>query len=148
MELEIRRLAADDSGLFENVADDVFDAPIEVATLTDFLSAPNQLMVAALANGRIVGQARGIIHMSPDEDPQLYIDNLGVAPEMRRRRIGHRLVQELFNWGSERRCAGAWVATESDNLAAIRLYEHLGAKRQDMVYFDYELPVPDRTERR
>jgi aminoglycoside 6'-N-acetyltransferase I len=138
-QVQIRRAGPHDACLFERVAENVFDAPINAAALADFLSAANHLMVVALASGQVIGQARAIIHFNPDEGAQLYIDNLGVSPAMQRRRIGRRLVQELFDWGVERGCRGAWVATESDNVAAIGLYQHIGAHRQDMVYFEYPL---------
>lgn len=138
-EPEIKRAGPQDGYLFERVADDVFDAPIEASALLEFLSARDHLMVIGFADSQVVAQARGIIHLSPDEGPQLYIDNLGVTPSRQRRGLGARLVEELFAWGRERGCTGAWVATENDNGNAISLYERLGARRQDMVYFEYPL---------
>jgi GNAT superfamily N-acetyltransferase len=61
---------------------------------------------------------------------------------MRRHGIGQLIVKELFRWGAELGCCGAWVATETDNGAAIGLYERAGAQGTAMMYFEYQLASP------
>src|SRR5213595_533260 len=123
MSLDTRRIAAGDEGLLENVATDVFDAPIDWRRLTAFLAEPRHLMVLALEDDLVVGKARGIIHLSPDQPDELYIDNMGVDPAFQRRGIGGRLLDELLAWGRERGCPYAWLGTETDNEPARALYE-------------------------
>ena len=138
MTAEIRRLGPGDEGLLANVAEDVFDEAIHPERLTRFLAEPRHLMVLAIAeDGLVVGQARGIIHLSPDEPDGLYIDNMGVDPAFQRRGIGGRLLDELLAWGRERGCAFAWLATETDNAPARALYTSRGAEAQEMVFFEY-----------
>lgn len=59
-----------------------------------FLSASDHLMVIGWADSQVIGQARGIIHLNPDQGPQLYIDNLGVTPSRQRCGLGTRLVED------------------------------------------------------
>ena len=47
-EAEIRRLSAGDAALFAQVADDVFDAPVDPARLAAYLSEPGHHMLVAI----------------------------------------------------------------------------------------------------
>ena len=135
---EIRRIAAGDEALLDRVAGDVFDEPINPVRLRAFLAEPRHLMVLAIApDGLVVGQARAIIHMSPDQPDELYIDNMGVDPAFQRQGLGGRLLDELLAWGKERGCPYAWRATETDNLPARALYDSRGAEAQEMVFYEY-----------
>ena len=136
---EIRRIAAGDEALLDRVAGDVFDEAIDPVRLRAFLAEPRHLMVLAIApDGLVVGQARAIIHLSPDEADILYIDNMGVDPAFQRQGLGGRLLDELLAWGKERGCPSAWLGTETDNVAARALYESRGAEAQGMVFYEYE----------
>ena len=138
MTAEIRRVAPGDEALLDRVAEDVFDHAIDLARLTAFLAEPRHLMVLAIEDdGLVVGQARAIIHLSPDEPDGLYIDNMGVDPAFQRRGLGGRLLDELLAWGKERGCTYAWLATETDNLPARALYDSRGSTAQEMVFYEY-----------
>jgi aminoglycoside 6'-N-acetyltransferase I len=138
MTTEIRRIGPGDEALLTRVAGDVFDEAIDPVRLSAFLAEPRHLMVLAIADdGLVVGQARAIIHLSPDEPDGLYIDNMGVDPAFQRRGLGGRLLDELLAWGRERGCAFAWLATETDNLPARALYDSRGAQAQAMVFYEY-----------
>jgi aminoglycoside 6'-N-acetyltransferase I len=136
--VEIRRVGAEDAPLLERVAADVFDAPIDRERLARFLSAERHLMVVALAGGEVVGQARAIIHLSPDQADELYIDNMGVTQPLWRQGIGGRLLDELLAWGREHGCDYAWLGTELDNAEARGLYESRGGKLETFVMYSYE----------
>ena len=133
------RLAAGDEALLDVVADDVFDAPIQPDKLSAFLAGDGRLMVLALQDGVVVGQARAMVHLSPDQDDELYIDNMGVAPPLLRQGIGGRLLDELLAWGVELGCDYAWLGTEVDNLPARALYESRGGASETMLIFEYAL---------
>lgn len=90
-------------------------------------------------DGEIVGQARGIIHLSPDQPDELYIDNMGVAPPLQRKGLGGRLLHELMSWGREHGCAYAWLGTEPDNVAARALYTSRGGRAAAMLMIEYEV---------
>jgi GNAT superfamily N-acetyltransferase len=98
MEYEIKRLRPEDAGLLSRVAEDVFDADIHPDRLADFLSDSQHAMVIALIDGEVVGQARGIVHLQPDQPHEFYVDNMGVTPRLWRQGIGGRILDELLGW--------------------------------------------------
>ena len=138
MTVDIRRIGPGDAGLLNRVAEEVFDDEIDPARLAAYLADPGHLMVLALADGEVVGQARAMLHRHPDEPTELYIDNLGVTPDRRREGIAGRLLDELVAWGRENGCEEAWVGTEVDNEAARALYEARGSEAETFVLYFYE----------
>ena len=138
MEVQIIRVGPDQSGLLDRVAEDVFDRRIDLAHLSAYLAEPSHLMVVAVANGEVVGQARGVVHRQPDEQPELYIDNLGVAPARKREGIATRLLDDLTVWSRSLGCVQAWVLTEDDNGSARALYEGRGSDGEGIMMYFYE----------
>jgi ribosomal protein S18 acetylase RimI-like enzyme len=120
--IEIRELTPETTALLENVAEDVFDAPIHPQRLARYLAAGDHLMLLASDGDVVVGQIRAMVHFHPDEPAQLYIDNLGVAPAWQRRGIARQLVAAMLEKGREYGCEAVWVGTEADNDAANALY--------------------------
>jgi aminoglycoside 6'-N-acetyltransferase I len=138
METEIIRFGPADEARLARVAVDVFDDDIDPARVAAYLAQPGHLMTLAVADGEVVGQARGMIHRHPDLPTELYIDNLGVTPDRRRERLATRMLDELVAWGVELGCEEAWVGTEPDNEAARALYAKRGAEAEAFVMFAYE----------
>ncbi|MDP9256122.1 MAG: hypothetical protein M3Q31_06150 [Actinomycetota bacterium] len=56
MSVEITRVRPGDEGLFERIADDVFDHPVDLDGLAGYLATPGHHFVVALADGQVVGQ--------------------------------------------------------------------------------------------
>ena len=138
MVTEIVRIGPANARLLEWVADDVFDEPIDPARVAAYLAEGGHLMVLAVADSLVIGQARGMVHRHPDLPTELYIDNLGVAEDRRREGIASRLLDELVAWGREQGCEEAWVGTEVDNEAARALYEARGSEAETFVLYFYE----------
>src|SRR6476620_10348854 len=86
-EIEIKRIGRGDAGLFDRVADDVFDAAIDYRRLLAYLAEPGHLMIVALRSGQVIGQVAAVVHRHPDKPTELYIDEVGVAPAFHRRGI-------------------------------------------------------------
>jgi aminoglycoside 6'-N-acetyltransferase I len=137
--VEIRRLGPGDAALLDRVAAEVFDEPVVPDRVAACLGEPGHIMLVALADGLVVGQAAAVVHRHPDKPTELYIDEVGVAPAFRRQGIARRLVAELLAIGRALGCAEAWVGTETDNLPARRLYEGFGASGEDCVVYVYRL---------
>ena len=57
MSVEVRRARPGDDGLFERIADDVFDHAVELDVLAEYLAAPGHHFVIAIADGVVVGSA-------------------------------------------------------------------------------------------
>lgn len=54
-----------------------------------------------------------------------YLQRLAVAPQLRRRGVGRRLVEESLAWASDRGADTLYVNTEPTNTAALALYASL-----------------------
>src|SRR5262249_29143329 len=139
LNIEIRRLTSSDAALLDRVAHGVFDEPIDSERVAAYVAEPNHLMFVALSDGEVVGQVAAVIHRHPDKPTELYIDEVGVAPQAQRRGIARRLLDEMFALGRELGCAESWVGTEADNLPARGLYESLGATAEPFVMYVHRL---------
>jgi ribosomal protein S18 acetylase RimI-like enzyme len=80
----------------------------------------------------------------PDKRAELFLNEIGVVDEWRRRGVARALIEELKRLGRERGCVAMWVLTDEDNTAAMGLYRTSGGrwngKRQ--VMFEYDLGNP------
>ena len=139
MPIEIRQVGPGDDELFDRVAVDVFDEPIDPQRLTAYLAEPNHLMLVAVDDGQIVAQCAAVIHRHPDKATELYIDEVGVSPKWQRQGIARKMLDEMFALGRSLGCGEAWVGTEIDNDPARRLYEGLGSEAETFVMYVYKL---------
>ena len=139
MPIEIRQVGPGDDELFDRVAVDVFDEPIDPQRLTAYLAEPNHLMLVAVNGGQIVAQCAAIIHRHPDKATELYIDEVGVSPKWQRQGIARKMLDEMFALGRSLGCGEAWVGTEIDNDPARRLYEGLGSEAETFVMYVHKL---------
>jgi ribosomal protein S18 acetylase RimI-like enzyme len=139
MAIGVKRITADDIGLFANVAADVFDDPIHPERLSTYLAAPGHLMVLALDGDLVVGQCVGVVHPHPDKVTELYVDEVGTATSHLRQGIASATLTELFAWGRELGCVEAWLGTEIDNDAANGLYRRFGGEEDTIKYYEFKL---------
>ena len=139
MQLEIKQVRLGDDSLFDRVAVDVFDKPIDRRRLADYLTAPGHYMLIALLDGEVVAQVAAVIHRHPDKPTELYVDEVGVTPALQRQGIASRMLDEMFALGEALGCEEAWVGTEPDNAPAKGLYESRGATANPFVMYVYEL---------
>ena len=139
MDIVFRRLTADDGFVLDSVAEDVFDEPIVAKRLAAYLTDPNHVMIVAIAGERVVGQCAAVIHRHPDKATELYIDEIGVAPEFKRRGVARRLLEDMLAFGKALGCEEAWVGTESDNQPARGLYETQGATAEAFAMYVIKL---------
>lgn len=126
MSVTVRVLGPDDREVLAKVADDVFDHPVDPRWSAEFLADPRHHLAVAIADGVVVGMASGVHYVHPDKPPELWVNEVGVAPTHRNQGIGRRLLAALFDRGKEVGCATAWLGTEVDNAAARRLYAAAG----------------------
>lgn len=139
MGFDIRRVGPGDEPLFERVAPEVFDEPINAERLRAYLAEPGHLMLLALSDDEVVGQCAAVLHHHPDKATELYIDEVGVASAHLRRGIATSMVRAMFEWGRELGCDEAWLGTELDNLEANGLYRKVGGTPEHMHYYEFKL---------
>ncbi|NTU56605.1 MAG: GNAT family N-acetyltransferase [Anaerolineales bacterium] len=141
----IKTLTQDDLGLLMNVADDVFDNPVDETFAREFLDDPRHHIVVAISEGMIVGFASAVHYIHPDKPPELWINEVGVASPFHRLGIGKAIMKQMLQLGRELGCNNAWVLTERNNEPANRLYTSVGGKidEEDMVMYEFVLSLAD-----
>jgi aminoglycoside 6'-N-acetyltransferase I len=140
MPAEIHLITAQNAHLLEHVADGVFDQPLSAELIAAYCADPAQALFVALSEGRVVGQLKSALHRHPDKPPNLFIEELGTAVDLRRQGIASRLVAAAAAHGESLGCAEMWLATEPENEAANALYKHLGLNGQHVVMYSHILP--------
>jgi len=139
MMVSIVKIENDNANLLRNVAEDVFDYPVNWDLLKSYLTESNHLMFVALLENRVVGQILGVIHKHPDKVTELYIDDLGVTPDLQRQGIATKLTTAIFAEARQLGCREVWVATEPDNDLALAFYRSLGLSARTTTVFEGEL---------
>jgi GNAT superfamily N-acetyltransferase len=139
--IELRVLGAGDGGILRNVADGVFDFAVEPHLTAEFLADPRHHLVVAVDQGLVVGMASAVHYVHPDKPPELWINEVGVAPTHRCQGIAKALLRSLLDVGRHLNCREAWVLTDRSNPAAMRVYETAGGLKnsQDQVMFEFRL---------
>src|SRR5918992_1408669 len=135
--VQIRMLDQSNARVLDHVALEVFDNAIDPHWTAEFLADPRHHMAVAVADGQVVGMASAVHYVHPDKAPELWINEVGVAPSYRSQGIGRRLLQALFARGKELGCTEAWVGTEPSNVAARRMYAEVGGQEAVMMYVTF-----------
>lgn len=130
-----------DSDVLGHVAPEVFDNRVRPDLSAEFLADPRHHLAVAVADGLVIGFASAVHYVHPDKQPELWINEVGVAPTHRRRRLGRELIEELLDRAQELGCREAWVLTERGNETASRLYRSAGGVEPDAetVMFSFRL---------
>ncbi len=141
MSIAITVLGKDDGAILNKVAPGVFDHAILPARRDEFLNDPRHHLAVAIDDGVVVGMASGVHYVHPDKEPELWINEVGVAATHRNRGIGKQLLEALLHRGRELGCAEAWVLTDRDNSPAMRMYAGAGGieAAKDSVMFTFRL---------
>lgn len=141
MTIDYRMLDIGDAAVLNRVADDLFDEAIQPALAREFLADPRHHLAVALDDGLVVGFASGVHYVHPDKPAELWINEVGVAPSHQRRGVAKEVLRTLLSAARELGCKQAWVLTDRDNTAAMRLYASAGGDpgEHDHVMFDFRL---------
>ena len=137
----IRLLGPGHASVLDNVAPGVFGRAIDRRWTAEFLSDPRHHLAVAIDEGRVVGMASAVHHVHPDKAPQLWINEVAVAPPYQGQGIGRRLMERLLDRGRELGCRAAEVGTDRSNTAARRLYAAAGGVEasEDFVIVEFDL---------
>jgi aminoglycoside 6'-N-acetyltransferase I len=135
----VRVLGPDEAAVLDHVAPDVFDDAIDPRWTAEFFADPRHHLAVAMDDGTVVGFASGVRYVHPDKPPELFINEVGVAPTHQGRGLARRLMRALMDHGRALGCVQAWVGTEQDNTAANRLYASVGGVPEDFVLYAFRL---------
>jgi len=151
MPSEVRFLRAGEEEILSAVADGVFDRPVHPEWASAFLAQSNHHLAVAIDHGTVVGMATAVHYLHPDKPPELWINEVGVAPKHRGAGLGRRLLAALFAVGRSVGCQEAWTLTHRTNDAARRLFRSLGGDEEDdgtlMVGFRLDASPADEPSR-
>ena len=131
----------DNKDLLNRVAAGVFDLPVNDSLLSEFLSDPRHHLVVAIDDAVVVGMASAVHYVHPDKPPQLWINEMAVAPLHRGRGVGKELINALLNLARQLNCTEAWVLTDRSNPKAMKVYAGCGGieSPRDQVMFSFPL---------
>ncbi|MCG3134632.1 MAG: hypothetical protein HMLKMBBP_01946 [Planctomycetes bacterium] len=141
MQPGIRLLSASDAAVLDCVAEGVFDHPLRPDLVAAFFANPSNVLAVAVADGVVVGMTSAIVYVHPDKPLHMFVNEVGVAPEWRRRGIAKRLVRAVLDRSRELGCTEAWLATEAGNAAACALYASLGGAEDEGRAVIYKWPA-------
>jgi ribosomal protein S18 acetylase RimI-like enzyme len=142
MPIHIKVLRRGNEPVLGALAPDVFDDPLDAAATAAFLADPRHHLAVAIDDGVVVGFASAVTYVHPDKpQPELWINEVGVAPTHHRRGIGRDLLAALLAVGRGEGCSEAWVLADRSNTGAQQFYASLGGEpaREDAVMFTFAL---------
>jgi aminoglycoside 6'-N-acetyltransferase I len=142
MAVEIKLLSPDDADILRHVAPGTFDDALDARVTQEFLSDARHHLAVAIDDGLVVGFISAVHYVHPDKErPELWINEVQVAPTHRARGLGRAILEKILEIGRELGCTEAWVLTDADNVAAKRLYSSSGGVEgaHDEVMFTFPL---------
>lgn len=108
--------------------------------LTELLSSPTFLAVAALSGSEVVGGLAGyILPKFEQERSEFYIYDLAVSDAFRRQGIATAVIDTLRRAAAERGVSVIFVQADYGDDPAVALYTKLGT-REDVMHFDIVPP--------
>ncbi|MBI4750579.1 MAG: GNAT family N-acetyltransferase [Acidobacteria bacterium] len=129
MSIEIKILSENEESILNHIAPNVFDYPLDVERTREFLKDPRHHLVVAIDQAQVVGFISAVHYVHPDKpNPELWINEVGVAPTHHGQGIGKAMMKSLLNLARELNCSEAWVLTERTNLPAMKLYASTGGQ--------------------
>ena len=118
-----------------------FDEPAEVLRaeyVEELLADPSFWAVAALEEGRVVGGITAhTIPMTRSPSAELFVYDLAVHEDFRRRGVGARLVHTLRMLAADAGITVTFVPAESDDLDAIAFYRSLAGRESSASFFTW-----------
>ncbi len=123
----------------------MFDEAVSPQWAAEFFADARHHLAVALDGELVVGMASAVHYVHPDKAPELWINEVGVAPSHQRRGLGRQLLQVLLAHGRALGCEMAWVLTEYANPTARKLYAAAGGVEtpEPVVMIEFPLsPAP------
>ena len=128
--ITFRMLGPNDANVLDYVALGVFDHEINAKWTAEFIADSRHHLAVALEGQIVVGMASGVHYVHPDKAPELFVNEVGVAPTHQNRGIGRQVLQTLLRHGHSLGCKEAWLGTELSNAAARRMYAAAGGEEE------------------
>ena len=108
--------------------EEAFDYDVLPDETRRFLLDERHHLLLGYVDDRPAGFVSAVEVFHPDKRPELFLNEIGVVEDARRRGVARALIEELKRLGRERGCAVMWVLTDEDNEAAMGLYRTTGGR--------------------
>jgi aminoglycoside 3-N-acetyltransferase I len=138
----IRRLGAGDEaaarGVFRLFAEVFEDEYRELSDryLARLLGREDFRVLAAMEGDRVVGGITGhVLPMTRGEESELFLYDLAVAEEARRRGIGRALVRTMVEGAAAEGIGTAFVPAENEDTHALEFYRAIGGREEAVTLF-------------
>lgn len=137
-ELVLRRMTAEDIPSVSALEREIFSMPWSEQGFLDALTQPAALFFVAEHEGKIAGYCGMYCVLDEGE-----ITNVAVAPRVRRKQIGRRMMNYLLAAAGEAGITNVLLEVRVSNAPAIHLYESLGFVILGLRKNFYEAPRED-----
>ncbi|WP_425446633.1 GNAT family N-acetyltransferase [Dethiothermospora halolimnae] len=98
----------------------------------EWIQNENSSIVVAESDNKIVGVCfMNVYGFEGDKGPVAWVREVAVHPNYQGKGIGYSLIYYGLNWGKERGAIRSFLAVDSINYNAIKLYEKIGYKKED-----------------
>lgn len=136
----VRRAGPGDEGEVARF-EEAFDYEVLADETRRFLTDERHHLVLGYVHDQPAGFVSAVEVFHPDKRSELFLNEIAVIEEARRRGVARALIDELRRVGHERGCVSMWVLTEEDNVAAMSLYRSTGGRWEGdpQVMFEYDL---------
>ncbi len=133
--LSIRKLGPEDAGLVQSAADLFDDPPIKEQTKAFLESGRDHIWIAYIGLDP-AGFVTATTLLHPDKAPHIFVNELGVDEDFRRRGIATRLMAEVVSFARHCGLTPLWLAAEGDDDLANSFYRSLPepTERRSVVY--------------
>ncbi|WP_426593776.1 GNAT family N-acetyltransferase [Cellulomonas sp. McL0617] len=113
--------------------------PLGDAYVAELLRTGSFWAVAAFEGGRVVGGITAhTIPMTRSRSAELFVYDLAVDADFRRRGIGRRLVATIRDLAAEAGIAAIFVPADSDDTGAVAFYRSLGGRESPVSFFTWD----------
>ena len=138
--VRVRRAGLGDEGEVARF-EEAFDNRVLPDETRRFLEDERHHLLLGYVDDRPAAFLSAVEVFHPDKRSELFLNEVGVMEQARRRGVARALVDELKRIGHERGCVSMWVLTYEDNAAAMRLYRSTGGvwNGEPVVMFEYAL---------
>ena len=126
---------------------EAFDNNVLPGETTRFLDDDRHVLLLGYFGDRPAGFVSAVEVFHPDKQSELFLNEIGVMQQDRRRGVARALIDELRQVGRDLGCAHMWVLTDETNTAAMNLYASTGGtwNGDRQVMFEYDLTDRSRS---
>ncbi len=131
----VRLLGRGDEALIHAAADLFDDTPLPDQTQA-FLASERDFIWVAFLGEEAVGFVSATVLIHPDKKPHIFVNELGVDDDHRRKGIGSKLMAEAVGFARSKKMIPLWLAAEGDDDLANSFYRSLSepTERGSRVY--------------